>query len=571
MLRTNSTLSSRFGISEISTSLWRVMFIITSNVTPENNTITTSTVSPTPSLPTPLTPIELIDLANQVLKLVHTLKDTVCSREYHQTLVHATAAKWLFPRIQLILYDMRTEAYSMQGQFESAIACAQQMISQWPTKAEGYFRKAEIFSIYGKMLEAIKTYDEGIRSASSLFSSTPAETKMSLSLERSKAVKINERRIDAFRTLPIEIIDNIVARLSQTTKLTCLAVSNAWCKKMKGCTDAWGFLHINNNRDDIFLLSFVPHIGYHIRHLEIDTPGPLASPLYLKYTRNGTFMKLSSLKMTSLATKDLQPHGGMFIIALWQTRHTLTSLDLDLAENLNNVTLADILSICSHLTELVFMTSMKRLDLYLGDFLMVEKHINLRSLQLKASSITEKDLKELLSHCTQLRRFVANGCVSSSLDTIYTCAKNLNILGFNPDISVPRLSTTKVDEIGNNKDGLRMFYTSNGPCNTTSALPILNIIHKNQASLETIHIAMTEFNELRFEEYTATYRPLVLKRLVNMTFRSEHNVQKFMLQSIQETRTLENLTVANVVDMEGLVNALINIPSSIKKIRNIGR
>ena len=251
-----------------------------------------------------LTPTQLINLSTDALEIAQKLESTVKNHGYQETIKYVCkAVDELIPQIQLILYDMRSDAYSMQGNFESAIQDSQRMIGRAPTVAAGYLRKATVCSMYGKQIQAVEAYDEGIQTSSCLSSSynTP-EAIQSLSVGRAKVVAINEKRVNFFPVLAIEIADNIVSRLSQTARLTCLNVSKGWCKKMKECRDGWQILFIDNNRDDIKLLSLLPHISCYTKQLVIDTSyGRSVNPLYLKYMREEKFSKIESIKLTGIS------------------------------------------------------------------------------------------------------------------------------------------------------------------------------------------------------------------------------------------------------------------------------
>ena len=53
-------------------------------------------------------------------------------------------------------------AYSMQGQPDTGIADAHRTIRQASMLADGYLRKVNVFTMYGKQLQAVEGYDEGL-------------------------------------------------------------------------------------------------------------------------------------------------------------------------------------------------------------------------------------------------------------------------------------------------------------------------------------------------------------------------------------------------------------------------
>ena len=84
----------------------------------------------------------------------------------------------------------------------------------------------------------------------------------------------------------------------------------------------------------------------------------------------------------------------MLIVALWQTRQTLTTLDLDMGNtNANAPTLADILSICIYLTDLVYSnSSTTSTSSLIGDLTTIKDNNALISLQLELQVINKAPL-----------------------------------------------------------------------------------------------------------------------------------------------------------------------------------
>ncbi|KAI7854009.1 hypothetical protein BDC45DRAFT_606090 [Circinella umbellata] len=524
-------------------------------------TIATSSSSP-PSL---LTSTHLIKLTKDILKIGQKLENTIKEQDHQETITYASeAADKLIPLIQLILCDTRAHAYSMQGQFEQAIQDTQRMIGLSPTLAAGYLRKATVFSMYGKQIQAIEAYDEGIQSTSCLSSSynTP-ETIQSLSMGREKAVATNEKCIDFFPLLAVEIADNIVSRLSQTARLTCLTLSKGWLKKMKECRDGWQSLYIDNNRDDIKLLFLLPHISYYTKYLVIDTSyGTSVNPLYLKYMRDGKFSKIESIKLTALTTNNFQPYSGMLIVALWQTRQTLTTLDLDMGNNNPNApTLADILSICIYLTDLVYSNSSTTgTSSLIGDLTTIKDNNTLVSLQLKLQVINKAPIKALIERCLKLRRLVMNGCDETALEILDTHSEKLEIIGFNSDVSVPQLQKTTI----HNNNKLQLFYIdiTHGANMAIHVSQTLNIMYKSQATLETVYVSSQNFRTSRHYPYHQLSSPLLsFKRLKKMTFCSFNSqLEDILLTAIAKSSCFTELSMINMEDISKFVNISINIP-----------
>ncbi|KAG2221703.1 hypothetical protein INT45_002741 [Circinella minor] len=519
----------------------------------DNSRTTTTTTLSSSSPSSSLTSTQLIKLTKDVLKIEQKLKNTIKNQDYQETITYASeVADKLIPLIQLILYDTRAHAYSMQGQFEQAIQDTQRMIGQSPTVAAGYLRKATVFSMYGKQIQAIEAYDEGIQ-------------------RREKAVATNEKCVDFFPLLAVEIADNIVSRLSQATRLTCLTLSKEWLKKMKECRDGWQSLYIDNNRDDIKLLSLLPHISYYTRYLVIDTSyGTTVNPLYLTYMRNERFSKIESIKITALTTNNFQPYSGMLIVALWQTRQTLTTLDLDMGNtNANAPTLADILSICIYLTNLVYLNhSTTSTSSLMGDLTTIKDHKTLVNLQLKLEVISKASLQALIARCLNLRRLVMNGCDGTALEIMNTHSEKLEIIGFNSNVPVPQLQRATIHDNNKNKTELRSFYIDI-TCGANMSLQIsqmLNIMHKSQATLETVYISAQNYYTARNYIYFQLSPPsLSFKRLKNMTFCPFHSEsENILLTAVAKSPCFTELSTINMENVDKFVNISINIPPLLK-------
>ncbi|KAI9244689.1 hypothetical protein BDA99DRAFT_566147 [Phascolomyces articulosus] len=127
-----------------------------------------------------------------------------------------------------------------------------------------------------------------------------------------------------------------------------------------------------------------------------------------------------------------------------------------------------------------------------------------------------------------------NGCNASVLNSIALHTRNLSILGFNPNVHVPQLSSKNVstNKDENKKVGLLALYTSND-------LSIVNV-DIQQPSIAGDHLI----------------------------FWSEPNLQKMILYATQESTTLEYLAVGNVDDLEELANTLTHsLSPTLKKLK----
>ena len=242
-------------------------------------------------------------------------------------------------------------------------------------------------------------------------------------------------------------------------------------------------------------------------------------------------------------------------IAFWQTRQTLTTLDLDFGANTSLIKLADLIMTCTSLIKLSFTTTQPLAQL-IGNFSVIGQHEALIDLQIKAKLITGQDIEPMLKQCQQLRRLIMNTCDETVFDVIIRQADNLKILGYNPSFSVEELQTNSSNK---NIKGLRIFYTNNGGT-SISAKKILPLIYKNKATLETLYVMISSVTETELWELYSTYPDFMLDNIKRLTFWLNAGIQQFMLRSIRNTTNLSSLSVAYLHDEEELVTRLMGLP-----------
>ncbi|KAG2225703.1 hypothetical protein INT45_012175 [Circinella minor] len=212
---------------------------------------------------TTLTPLDII---------VQNLNASISNNGHRNTISYATSAlNLLFLQQTMDLLDARAYAYSMQGQPELAIKDANQIIKYSLTSTEGYLRKANIFTMYGKQAQAIEAYKEGLQNT------TPGKEQQ-ISIEQMEkglveAVKQNKVQVDFISKLPTDIVNNVIMPLlSPSTNASCLAVSKLWREVLIGCSSIWENLSATeDNPNSIRLFNMIPSAGPHVKYLTIDT------------------------------------------------------------------------------------------------------------------------------------------------------------------------------------------------------------------------------------------------------------------------------------------------------------
>ncbi|KAI9276919.1 hypothetical protein BDA99DRAFT_121323 [Phascolomyces articulosus] len=243
------------------------------------------------------------------------------------------------------------------------------------------------------------------------------------------------------------------------------------------------------------------------------------------------------------------------VVAFWQTRYTLTMLNLDFSDRINVLGLADIIFTCINLAKLSFTTTLPLVS-FIGNFSTIKQHDALIDLKINAKRITGQDIELMLKRCHKLRRLIMHTCDTSVFDAIHKYTPRLEILGYNPDRTVPELEDNRKGKEG----GLRMLYTNNGKTSVRAA-SILPVIYKSQATLETLNAILSSANILQLHELYTTYPDFELSSIKHMTFWGKSGIQQFLLRSIRNTTTLTKLHAINVHDVEGFVNGIFHLSS----------
>ncbi|KAI7847450.1 hypothetical protein BDC45DRAFT_611014 [Circinella umbellata] len=512
--------------------------------------------------PSILPPMQLTPLARSFLKVAESIDSAINNRDYDSTINHTTCTidQQNTQQLLMVLIDTRAYSYAMQGQMDLAIADAHKMMSLPSMLPNGYLRKADILKMNGEIQEAIEVYSDGLRK-------TPPEEKNKIFIQQLKnglkeARIQNKEPVDFISKLPVEIVNNnIMPHLEQSTKKVCSQVSRIWHKKILNHQNRWNNLFVDdNNQETLRVFSTIPSTKYNIKQLTIDTKSNTIPITCFRYMRNGYLNELASFKMkaTNIDIKENPLNMTTVPVAFWQTRQTLTTLDLDFGSNTNLIKLADLIMTCTNLTKSSFTTTQPLAEI-IGNFSTVERHEALIDLQMKAKLITGKDIEPMLKQCQQIRRLVMDTCEETVFDVITRQADNLELLGYNLNAANDPVEELQTERNNKSKKGLQKLYTNNGG-NNISAKKILPLIYKNKATLVTLYAMIASITETELWDLYSTYPDFTLDKIEALTFWCHPGIQQFMLRAIRNTTTLKIMRIAYLADSEELVPTLKNLP-----------
>ncbi|KAI9265136.1 hypothetical protein BDA99DRAFT_507852 [Phascolomyces articulosus] len=498
-------------------------------------------------------------------ELFERLDKTIHHCQYRQVVHEATSAiNQLFESHLLVLFDIRAHANAMQGHYDAACSDVRKMIKCAPGLTAGYARKGMICSISGRHTRAIKAFDEGLQKITATTADDreeiKREEKQQLVAKKEKSIAMNNVAIDFLSILPNEIINEIIVQFPQETKMACLGVSQIWRRRVLECASTWKRLSFKKSSFmdmDQWLINITPYIGSFVENLTIDCTSQQTLFACLEHINSGYFSKVQSLKMPANSTCNFRPSSidTTLFTAFSQMNDTLTYLNMDLGNNKDTITLANIVQLCTNLTDLQF-TNTPRLSTVVGDFSGVEYHGALVNLELKSFSITGQDIELVLQKCRSIRRLVMTGCNTSVLDPINMYATNLEILGYNPSFQIPGLDEKKKDWKMN---GLRMIYCNDGgPCVPTASL--FPLIYKNRNTLEVVYAILSDLAQDQIQQFTTAYADFRLDHATSVAFWLFPSIQSFLLRSIRHSTALARLHVTNVHDVDAFTQTLMDMP-----------
>ncbi|KAI8139381.1 hypothetical protein BJV82DRAFT_694330 [Fennellomyces sp. T-0311] len=473
------------------------------------------------------------------------LSNSITLGDYYQAISDASAAiDQVFQSQLLVLLDIRAHAHAKRGQYDAACADAQDMIYYAPELGAGYVRKGTVYSMYGQQAKAINAFNQGL--------GTVKSDKERLTMGLNNATMISKKRIDFLQQLPAELANHIIMLLPKDAKAACLTVSTVWAKRVMECQGAWHDLSVDDTPEDTELIHAAPSIVPYINHLTINASREAIRSTYMQCIKDAPSVRLQTLKMTASGTRNLRTDIITVSLALWQARHTLTRLEIDLGGNSNPVTMAETLVLCDSVTELTYSTTFT-MSVVTGNFAKLKKQHPLASLELTTKSTTGRDIISMLQKCQQIRRLVMNGCMDTVLEPITAYTPNLEIFGYNTGVPIPPLEDTR------GVPGLREIYTSNGgePVYAPSLLPLL---YRNRKTLERVCANMSPLSEPERQQMNTTFADFTLPNISELTFWCYSGIQPFILQSIRSTMTLTSLAVVNSYDLDPVIRAIAKLP-----------
>ncbi|KAI9488580.1 hypothetical protein BDB00DRAFT_847425 [Zychaea mexicana] len=408
----------------------------------------------------------------------------------------------------------------------------------------------------GKQLLAVNAYDKALSCA------TPNTIEYARIVNAKKsAIEKHNTRVDYISLLPVELVHAIFEDLPQVTKSACLAVSAAWRKRLIECAAAWSVLTTDDDAGSNHITSALAHIAHHVESLVINTSNSLICYRYLDNIQSGLFTRLRTLRMTDATTQLISSQSMTTImsIAFYHIGSTVTELDLDLlgleGSSVPITTLADVLSIFSKLTKLVFKAKgpLQRAG---GNVTMLQgkQHTALVDLELRLDDITQSMIQPFLIHCPQIRRLIMLGCAPCVLRPVRKHLMCLKIFAYNYQHHVAALDSRLRQP---NHPGLNKLYTSNFA--SVPARSILPHIRKCMKTAEMLYLHLDGTRDVAI--LSAHYAGLRFGKLKSLTLRETSGLQPIFLRAIQNSRYLTHLCMSDVVDYNGLVDTMIRLPA----------
>ncbi|KAI9250430.1 hypothetical protein BDA99DRAFT_575361 [Phascolomyces articulosus] len=508
--------------------------------------------------------------------------------------------------------DARAHAFGIEGHFSKAIRDAEEMIRYAPTQAIGYLRLGQLLSIQGKQSAAIKIYEKSLAMVEKQDGDDPAYVEL---IQRKKrAMEKSEQRLDFITMLPLEIVDAIFEDFSEPAMFRCMAVSTRWREILLNCPKAWAKVYHNHfyYESSVYqvgrtpaILRALPHIARHIKNMEAIINSMETGQIYLELFENGAFQNIKTLELSvynkmnshhpvlkcinkmnwrafytnrrlyyiGISMKTFTSSGMMmsFTNALWQTRYTLTKLDLNFGfYDGFNISITDILFYSPYLKTLVMGMPDHPLKKYMGNMeYLGRSHVALEDVQIKAKSIPGPILKPLLQYCPGIRRLCLQGCRHNVIDVVdEICNEKLQIFAYNTySNDLPTLE--EMDwEYYDGPSGLRYIIALSNDDYGVPANGILRLLYKNQKSLQTVcaSLAKTELQGVNHYSnyFCSTYKQWYFERLRQLTYRYDGQVatESMILESITsgKSTSLQLFSARETPNIPMIVNTLICLP-----------
>ncbi|KAI9261493.1 hypothetical protein BDA99DRAFT_537881 [Phascolomyces articulosus] len=487
-----------------------------------------------------------------------------------------------------------------------------------------HLRKGKILSLYGYQDQAIEEYNKGlvqtqhtsitgaissssittmnITAPTALLSTTASvmdsqeydqfqqrvHQELLSSIEEAK--QKNQIRIDILTNVPYEVSSLIVDALAEPSVLVGLCVSKLWCQKIQTSSKVWqtlslcDYLHTPSELE--LLANSTPHVAHHIENLIINTSNGIFRDSCIESLKRGQFKKIQSLKITGIVfSVFLREHATSLLIALWETRSSLTSIDLKFgtcgSENISPITLDFILDTCASLQYLSISTSViggpsvQRLSeqhpiINSSFYSTLKKYDALISLEFISYYVPDEAIEQIFKRCHNLRRFIISYCSPSVLNMAYKHAPHLRILGCNHSfIQKPILTLenpANYQVLHSKEDGLCVLvYTNTGVDGTFPTLPhFMPLLYKNRMTMKTLHINPAQANTIQLRQLAPLYLNFSLESLARLALYGMYGSIEMLKFYLQQPSTgnvataLSRLEVLHSSSIHSVVDFLTN-------------
>ncbi|KAG2217248.1 hypothetical protein INT45_012196 [Circinella minor] len=443
------------------------------------------------------------------LSFFEKVKNSDDPRNYDEIIRQATNAIAHTEQLELLwLLEHRAHAFSMKCKFGAAEQDAETMIKYAPTLPQGYLCFGKLLSMQGKQTRALKVYQEGLEKVPT------NHLAYGQLLQAKKMVdEKNNQHFDLVSALPLEIKDEIVFLLSEEERSNLFDVSTTWSQWLENCQEAWKFIY--NDHDyagNIAVSNVLSKIAKHINHLTITTIVKEIWLKYLEHLENGHFTNLKSLELPDHTVSNVLCTNSVTSLmnGFWETRYTLTKVDLTFSDEGSPVTITDILFYLPYLEAFKFDVRDILADVLGKLETLKEPHRSLVDLTLSAYPMSGDALKPLTKWCPYVRRLTLVGATPSVFDIVTNYFPNVEMLGYNNTYELPP-SHEVLNQDYNNKEPiisnigmnnscikqeqgrLRAFYF-NRSARGVSEARFLRLLQKNQKTLEILHVNMSMTN-----------------------------------------------------------------------------
>ena len=155
---------------------------------------------------------------------------------------------------QVALLDIQVS--KNDGNFNSKIRKAKQMIQLVPSLPDGYLRTGQLYSMHGYQRRAMAIYKQGREHVDSKHQDTLRQLYNS-----AKAKK--KLRIDIPGLAPYDITTCIAEFLTDEDRLVLLDVSETWRLKFSQCPSIWSTIFVDS-RQRVYTIDDITRLGHNV-------------------------------------------------------------------------------------------------------------------------------------------------------------------------------------------------------------------------------------------------------------------------------------------------------------------